>query len=272
MIKLLKLRNRVHQCRMRGFCGRWLLVGAIVITALRPPCGAAESGSWVLSASGVSQYMFRGLRLGGPAFQPSAEYTLKNGGVGLWGSTPLADKVPGRSDPEIDPYAWWRVPVSEQASVQAGFTGYWYPRADRERGFHRATFEPNLGLNYTFKGVVVTPKLYYDTALRGPTAELSAASALPLGALGTELDVLATVGTYRWTNALSGAGPATKYWGDYWQIGATIPYQIGASRLSLGFAYAAGEDAFMKSGNAPRQANPLAARRGVVTLTYSRSF
>ena len=63
---------------------------------------AAPSVTTVFTTSVVSQYMFRGTRLGGPSLQPSLEVDSGNLALGIWASTPLADKVPGQSDPELD--------------------------------------------------------------------------------------------------------------------------------------------------------------------------
>lgn len=253
---------------------RALLVSATIgaVVGATATVASAQSAGDSAGVAVVSQYLFRGLRLGGPALQPYVEHDGAAYALGVWASVPLADKVPGRSDPEIDPYGWYRWTYNDALSVQPGFTAYTYPHANRSRGFYRATFEPSLAVNYTVDGVVLTPKLYYDFTLRGPTAELNAAYALPLRSLGTELDLNASVGTYKWTRALADAAPAVKNWGDYWQVGASVPYQIFSSRVSLGLAYAGGERNYLKQGSAPKWRNPLAARRLVATLTYSYAW
>ena len=47
----------------------FLAVSALI--ALRVEAAPAAVGTWKAPASVTSQYMFRGVRLGGPAFQPS---------------------------------------------------------------------------------------------------------------------------------------------------------------------------------------------------------
>ena len=64
-------------------------------------------------------------------------------------NTPLSDKVPGQSDPEIDPYGSYTINLGGALDVQPGFTVYTYPRAPLDQGFYHATFEPNLAVNYT---------------------------------------------------------------------------------------------------------------------------
>ena len=53
---------------------------------------------------------------------------------------------------------------------------------------HLFDVEPNIALNYTVEGFKITPKLYYDFVLRGPTAEVTGTYAIPLKDMGTELD------------------------------------------------------------------------------------
>ncbi len=53
-----------------------------------------------------------------------------------------------------------------------GVTWYTYPRADPGNGFFRSTIEPNLALSWNFHGVKLTPKVYYDLTLEGPTGQL----------------------------------------------------------------------------------------------------
>jgi hypothetical protein len=244
-------------------------VFALTLAASTALAFESNSPSWTIAPALVSQYLFRGLRLGGPALQPYVEHGAANYAYGVWASVPLKDRVPGRSDPEIDPYAWYRLPLNAALSLQPGVTVYTYPNADRTRGFHPATVEPNLAVNYLLGGIVLTPKVYYDFVLRGPTAELNAAYAVPLRSLGTELDLNAVAGTYEWRDARADAAPRVKNWGDYWQIGASVPYQIGSSRVSLGAAYARGERNWLKQGTAPKRPNPLSASRLIVTVTYS---
>lgn len=243
---------------LAGIAGAWRLEAA--------PAGT-------VTAAVVSQYMFRGLRYGGPALQPYVEFDSGNASWGVWASTPLAARVPGQSDPEVDPYGAYKIPLRDGLNLQPGFTWYTYPNADPARGFYRSTFEPSLALNYTGHGVTLTPKAYYDFVLHGPTFELTAASAVPLTTLGTELDLLATVGTYQWDAAVAHAAPDVRSRGDYWLVGATIPYQLTlASRVSVGFAYTRGSGNELKQGEPPKPARAGAAGRGVVTVTYSWSF
>ena len=237
------------------------------------PTPAGPSWSYVLTTSVASQYMFRGARLGGPSFQPSLECDYGNFALGVWVSTPLADKVPGQSDPEVDPYASYTIALNENLSLAPGFTWYTYPRADLGAGFYRGTFEPSLALNCTVGALKVTPKLYYDFVLKGPTWELNLAYTVPLKELGTELDFAGTVGTFKWTESVRNADPKVKNTGDYYFAGVSAPFVISKqSKIVVGAAWTKGSNNFFKAGSAPKVENTAAVGRGVFTLNYVVTF
>ncbi len=237
------------------------------------PPAVASPVSVTATASAVSQYMFRGVRLGGAAFQPAVEVGAGSLVLGVWASFPLKDKVPGQSDPEIDGYGSYKITLNERLSLVPGFTWYTFPNADKAGGWYKSTFEPSLALNYTLGPVLLTPKVYYDTVLRGATYELNVAFALPLKSLGTELAFLGQVGTFKWDEAWEQTSPAMRNWGDYYLVGVTLPYQITSNaKLSLGVAYTTGENNFLKQGTLPKYENTSATGRGVVTLSYALTF
>lgn len=238
-----------------------------------PPLEQPSSVSVTVTPAFVSQYMFRGMKLGGTCFQPTVEFGAGNFAFGVWGSFPVGDRIVGVSDPEIDPYASFTIAVNDKLSVVPGVTWYNYPDADKSAGFYKSTFEPSLAVNYTVGAVTLTPKLYYDLILRGPTAELTAAFSVPLKEAGTELAFAATIGTYEWTDAVENSATAVKNWGDYWQAGVSLPFTISeSSKLTLGFAYAEGRNNYFKEGAFPRIKNPSAMGRGVATVSYSMKF
>lgn len=234
---------------------------------------AAPGVSVVLMPAIASQYMFRGARLGGLSFEPMIEVDSGNFAVGVWGNFPLKDKVAGQSDPEIDPYGSYTITVNDSLSVAPAFTWYNYPSADTRNGFYRSRFEPNIAFNYTVCGIRFTPKFYYDVVLKGPTYEFNIAAALPLKALGTELDWNATAGTFIVRDAANGANPAVKSWGNYYLLGVSAPFAISyASKLILGVAYTKGSGNFLKAGSTPKVENTAAVGRGIVTINYSYTF
>lgn len=242
-------------------------------TTATPPPAESSSGSWTLTTAVASQYMFRGARLGGPAIQPTIEYDAGSLGLGIWANFPLKDKVVGQSDPEVDLYGFYSMEVAKDVSIVPGFTLYTYPNAEKSNGFYKETFEPSLALNYTFKGVKITPKIYYDFILKGPTAELTAAFAVPLKDLGTELDFTGAVGTFKWKEFAADTSPEIKNWGDYYLIGVSAPFQISKdSRLTVGWAYTAGSRNYFKQGTNGKISNAAALGRGVATIAYAITF
>jgi uncharacterized protein (TIGR02001 family) len=251
-----------------------LTLSAQTATAPAPvPAPAAPSVSVTVTPSVASQYMFRGQRLGGPSFQPSVELGYGNFVAGVWSNFPIKDKVPGTSDPEFDFYGSYTSVVNDSLSFVPGFTFYTYPDADETAGFYKLTFEPSLALNYTVSGIKFTPKVYYDFVVDGPTFEFTAAYALPLKDLGTELDFTGTYGTYLANDFAKDSSPRTKAWGNYWLIGVALPFQLTKeSKLTVGFAYTKGDSAYVKVGSFPKATNTAAVGRGVVTVSYSYAF
>ena len=242
--------------------------------AAAPVADAASSASWTVTPSIASQYMFRGVRLGGLAFEPSLEYDNGNLAVGVWNNTPLANKVPGQSDPEFDFYGTYTFEVQKDiSSLVPGYTLYTYPNAVKGNGFYQATFEPNLAFNYSISALKLTPKVYYDFVLKGPTLELNAAYAVPLKDAGTELDFAATVGTYEWTDAAANTTPSVKNWGNYWLVGVSAPLQVNKdSKLTLGWAYTQGSGNYLKQGGTPKVTNTGAVGRGVLSISYAYTY
>lgn len=264
----------------RRLCLAVLLGTSAAVPSMRadaaPAPAAAPAVTFTLTPSFVSQYMFRGYRIGGPSFQPEIEGDAGNLAVGVWSNFPIADKVPGQSDPEVDPYASYTWNLNDQLSVSPGLQVYTYPNADVGDGSFRATVEPNLGFTASFGQVKVTPKVYYDLVLRSTTLELNAAAAVPLKAIGSELDFAATYGGYvaaNWVNTGSAGGPDTRAWGGYWLAGVSLPFTISpAAKLSVGYAYTEGFDSGTKLGDLPAEPNTQAVGRSVWTVSLAYTF
>jgi uncharacterized protein (TIGR02001 family) len=249
------------------------VAGLAATGASAQTAAAAPAMSFTATGAVVSQYMFRGQRLNGAGFQPAVEMAAGNFTAGVWGNFVLDDKVPDSSDPELDLYASYTFTLGKDLTLVPGATAYFYPSAPTNAGFYRTTFEPNVALNYTIEGVKFTPKVYYDTVLKGATYELTVGYAVPLKDIGSELGFAATAGTFLLKEAANDTSPSVKSWGDYWSVGVTMPFQVDKnSKLSVGFAYAEGRNAFTKQGNFGKAANSLAVGRGVVTISYAISF
>ena len=107
-----------------------LILTALAVDTLLPASAEAAYGVWGLTPAVVSQYMFRGVRRGGPSFEPTIEYDYGSLAVGVWANFPLMDKVVGQSDPEFDFYGSYTVEVVKDAvSLAPGVTIYTYPNA-----------------------------------------------------------------------------------------------------------------------------------------------
>lgn len=247
------------------------------VTNLAAQVSAAPAGpsiSVTTTVTAVSQYMFRGLRLSDGGLQPSVEVSAGNLVAGVWATVPFdGDKVPDSSDPEIDFYGVYNVALEDGLTLTPGFTLYHYPQAPTNAGFYRNTFEPSVALSWIVDSVKLTPKVYYDVVLKGPTYELTASYAFPLKEIGSELGFTLTYGGYKWKDTANDASPEVKAWGQYWLAGVAAPFQLTpTSKLTIGFAYTEGTKAYTKAGSFGKTPNSLALGRGVATLSYSLSF
>ena len=219
--------------------------------------------------------MFRGSRLGGNSFEPSVPSTYGPWSFEVWANDPItnSDKVHGQSDPEIDPQASYTYTINDSLNLQPGFTWYTYLRAPTDQGFYRETFEPNLALNYTVQGVTLTPKIYYDVVLKGPTYELDAAYTIPLKDLNTEIDLVGTVGTYLQTDVANGSNPDTETWGNYWLAGFTCPFSLTkSSKVILGWSITGGNGSYFEQVGVAKVPNTAAVTRGVFSASYTYTF
>jgi len=210
--------------------------------------------------------MYRGQLLDGFSFQPTLTADYGNYEVGLWSNFPIqTPRQYAQTGPENDVFGSYSYSITDALSLKPGFLLYTYEFATP----YRTTFEPSLALSYTVGGITLTPTAYYDVVLRGPTYELSASYAYPMPAFKTELDLLATVGTY----LLADSSPDTRAWGNYWLVGGTLPFKVTESqKFSVGYAYTEGTDAFTKQGSLAKVPNTDAVGRGVLTVSYSIDF
>jgi hypothetical protein len=239
----------------------------------------APEVSTTLGSTLVSQYLYRGERLGGVSLQSWAEVDPGNLGVGVWTDFPLigGNNPTHQSNPEIDPYAYYRIACGDQLSVIPAFQVDTYPQAKVGSasipGYFRTRAEPSLALDYRFLGVSFEPKVAYDFTLRGGTYEFTALYAVPVAAIGSEVDLKATGGWFDYANGLVNASPKARAVGGYWLAGAELPFQLGRrSRITLGWAYSAAFHDSLQVGSGPRARNSLAAGRGVFSLAYAWTF
>jgi uncharacterized protein (TIGR02001 family) len=231
--------------------------------------------AWAFSVSPtyVSQYMFRGVRLGKDSVQGAIDATYGNWDMGLWASNPIGkDKVPGQSQPEVDPYASYTYALNDSWSLQPGITVYTYTKAPTNQGYYHSTVEPNLAANYTVGNLKLTPKVYYDVVLKGPTYEFNAAYTVPLKDWGTELDFAGQAGYYDQYDTVNGARPDVRAYGNYWLLGVSAPYQLTKEvKLTVGYAYTQGGSAYFKQNGFRKVKNGAAQGKPVysVGLTWA---
>jgi uncharacterized protein (TIGR02001 family) len=253
--------------------------GLTAVCAQMPsPAPAPPDPTWSFTASPtlVSQYMFRGLRYGGASMQPWLGANAGGFSGGIWTSVPLSARVSGQSDPEIDPYVSYNQTLGSGVTLTPGFVAYLYPDAPLNKGAYRSTYEPSVSISVPVAGVQVTPKVSYDLVRQATTLELASAAAIPLKDIGTELDFNADVGTTRQSAAVNTSGnslAAGKSSQDYWLAGVTLPFQVTTTaKVSVGYAYSRGFDAWIQSGALPRSPNPLAAARSIFTAALLITF
>jgi len=231
-----------------------------------------HEGTLTITPSFVSAYMFRGLQMGGFSFQPMADYSKGPLSLGLATNFPIADKIPGTSDPEFDfsaSYAWDIMP--NMFTIKPGFCLYTYPRAHKDDGSYKVTFEPYLSFEYTFNDIVFSFNLYYDFVMEGGTYEFGFNYSIPIKLLELDIELSALIGKYEWSDAINGP-IKIKNKGDYFQAGVSIPYEFSSkSKLNVGWYYAKGANNFFQIGN-DRESNPSAIGRGVFQLSFSQSF
>jgi len=225
-----------------------------------------------ITPSYVSEYMYRGTQLAGSSLQPAIEADAGQAVFGVWSNLPLASTGSVRAT-EVDPYASYSIPLGKEFSLAPGFEAYTYSQPSPAEGNYRARYEPNLSLTYSAHGIRVTPTAYYDLTLQELTLELTVTTALPLAAIGTELDLTGTAGNYTATHALDTSGPNEKAWGSYWLLGGSIPYQLVKNvKAAIGYAYTDGFDAHTQLGSLLRVVNPRAVGRSVLSASVTLSF
>ncbi len=164
------------------------------------------------SIASVSEYVFRGVSLGGASLQPSTEISTDFGlTVGAWYSAGLGSDSSVQAD-EIDLYANYSVPLDAPISLDVGGTYYYYPQSG-------SLFETDNGVagsyevygSVGFDEVVLSPAatVYYDFTLESLTLEGSVSHSVPLPRAGWTADLGVTGGhvdfdsgfDYQWATA-----------------------------------------------------------------------
>lgn len=152
------------------FAAALLIAPAFASTAV-----AQDDGIYPTSTiSSVSEYVFRGVSLGGSSIQPSTEISTDFGlTVGAWYSAGLGSDSAVQAD-EIDLYASYSVPLDGPISLDIGGTYYHFPQSGD-------LFETDGGIagsyevygSVGFDDIFLSPKgtVYYDLTLENLTLE-----------------------------------------------------------------------------------------------------
>ena len=220
-----------------------LLAGASV--RADEPSGPKLDYSVTTSFSYTSEYVFRGIKNTKDAFQPSVEVDSNNFDLGVWTSQPLT----GGQQNEVDIYGGYKYAVTKELSLQGVATYYWYPefsttRPNRIDGA-KDSFEPGVGATYTIEGFSPSVFYYHDFILKADTVQGSLGYALPLAAIGSELDFSVYVGTSSAHDATPDLrGPHVHESYNYYGADVSLPYKLAASTtLTLAGHYAGNDKA-----------------------------
>lgn len=177
-----------------------LLLTSLAVPAMMLGLSAnasAQEVSYSASVDVVSEYVFRGVTLAGPAIQPGVEASFGNFTAGAWLSAPVDDGAVW--DTELDLYAGYSFTVSDDVSFDVGATLYHYPEAsggllDIGIGAGDAStleFYGSVGFGGMFEPSLTA---YYDISFEALTLEGSAGYSFPVSD-STSIDLGLTVGS-----------------------------------------------------------------------------
>jgi len=185
----------------------------LAATTFAPTSFAEDDGGINVTGGvdGVSDYVFRGLSLGGNSLQPYVEVSAVGFTAGAWYSTGIGSDSSIQAN-EWNLYAGYAVPLNGPASIDLGVTYYYYPDSgtlfETNNGRSGSVeFSGSVGLDDIF--LSPSASLYYDITLETFTAEASISHSFNLPVNGWEADLGLTTGhveddspfDYRWTTA-----------------------------------------------------------------------
>jgi len=165
--------------------------------------------------------------------------------------------VDGQSDPEFDFYGFLFDGSGEGTSPSSrGSRSTTYPNAKKSQRLLQGHLRAQYRAETTpIGGLKLTPKLYYDFVLKGPTAEITRRLCGAADrALSTELDFhrrlrhLQVERTFAPNNTPGHqeTGATTTCWA--W----ALPFQVNKeSKFTIGWAYTKGSNNFLKQGSGP---------------------
>lgn len=154
-----------------------------ILAALSAPVTAqAGDVDWSIGTDFVTEYVFRGVSLGGNSVQPYVEVSKGNFTAGAWFSTQVGSGSELSAD-EVDFYAGYSVPLDGSISLDLGATYYHYPQTGAlfatDNGA-AGTYEvsASVGFDAPFAPSI---SAYYDLTIEAFTLEGAVGHSAPLG-------------------------------------------------------------------------------------------
>ncbi|MCC5806472.1 MAG: hypothetical protein JJU00_09115 [Opitutales bacterium] len=194
-----------------------------------------------------SKNVFRGLKLSDAAVQPAVTANFEAIYIGLWASVPIRD-----SDElsELDAFAGWRQPLTENFTIDIGATMYRYwntspADVSNALGGTRYSQEVHIGGDLRLHDdgtntVGTRGTLYYDVRRRAITAEASLGYARSFAENGIplSLSLSAYAGYVDARDLFPDSGATVRKGYHYTGFSADLPYEIGEDSVwKLGVAY-----------------------------------
>ncbi len=191
---------------------------------------AAKSDlSVTVDVSYVSDYVFRGVRLGEASIQPSVEAAYGDFYAGAWHSSELSHNDGAT---ETDLYAGYGYKLNDKVKLDAGVTRFTY-----SGGSDLDTTEVYVGASVD---VLLSPSVYFyhDFDLEVNTVEASIGYSIPVDAIKASVDLSAKLGNV--------SAPGEDY--TYGVAGVAIPYKLSeTATLTVGADYVV-NDSSSKTG------------------------
>ena len=167
----------------------------------------------------VSDYVFRGAKLGDASIQPSVEAAYADFYAGAWHTSEISHNDGAT---ETDFYAGYGYKLNDKIKLDAGATAYTY-----NGGGNNDTIEGYVGVSVD---VLLSPSVYgyYDFDLDVATVEDSIGYSIPVDAIKASIDLSAKVGNV--------SAPGEDY--TYGVAGVAIPYKLSeTATLTVGADY-----------------------------------
>jgi len=171
---------------------------ALSMTAIAPSAFAQDDGiNPSSSIASVSEYVFRGVSLGGASIQPSTEISTDFGiTVGAWYSAGLGSDSSVQAD-EVDLYVSYAFPIEGPISAEVGGTYYHYPQFgsifETEDGL-AGSYEVYGSVGFNDVPLSPTATVYYDLTLENLTLEGSVGHSIDLPREGWSTELGLTAG------------------------------------------------------------------------------